>query len=111
MARIPMWLSLGSGQKPFASRRGRFFEEWVFANGSPPPRNDRLSLQVFLRRMCRVEVRDTKGSAPYSVVRKIISWETGSARVTQSPSHTVNFSLGNSLREKEDVPAAWQKMK
>jgi hypothetical protein len=27
--------------------------------------------------MARVEVTDTKGSVPYSVVRQILSWETG----------------------------------
>jgi hypothetical protein len=28
--------------------------------------------------MARVEIADTKGPAPYSVVRRIIEWETGS---------------------------------
>jgi hypothetical protein len=79
LACVPMWLSLGDGEKPHAGRRGRYFKEWVRANGGPPRRHDRLSPSVFTRRMARVEVGDTKGDAPYSVVRKIVAWETGSA--------------------------------
>lgn len=52
-------------------------------------RRDRLSPEIFRRRIARVEVADTKGDAPYSKVEKIISWETGAGGVTQSSSHTV----------------------
>ncbi len=78
IAKVPMWMSLGSGEKPHASRRGRFFQAWVRAHGGPPVRGDRLSLRVFIRRMARVDVGDTSSpSGPYSVVKRILSWETG----------------------------------
>jgi hypothetical protein len=77
-ARVPMWLPVGQGNKPHASRRGRYALEWVNANGGPPVRGDRLSPRVFTRRIARVEIADTtKGPMPYSVVKKILRWETG----------------------------------
>jgi hypothetical protein len=77
-AGIPMWLSLGSGEKPRAPRRGRFFQVRIGANRGPPARGDRLSTRVFPRRVARVLVGDTtSGVAPYSVVKEILSWETG----------------------------------
>jgi hypothetical protein len=91
---VPFWMSLGSGVKPRAGRRGRYFKEWVRANGEPPARQDRLSPNVFTARMAHIEIGDTKGDAPYSVVRKIISWETGPRRVTRSASHTVKEGKG-----------------
>src|SRR6266446_4994799 len=89
LARVPMWLNLGPGEKPNAGRRRKYFNEWVKANGGRPLRRDRLSPKVFTRRMARVEVADTKGDAPYSIVRRIVSWETGPGRFTQSSIHTV----------------------
>jgi hypothetical protein len=81
MARVPMWLSLGPGKKPRASRRGNYLKEWVEANCGPPARDDRLSPQVFVRRIARIEVGDTtKGPVPYSVAKKILRWETGKSR-------------------------------
>jgi hypothetical protein len=83
IARIPLWWSLGSGTRPRASRRGKYLKEWVRANGGPPVRGDRLSPKVFRHRMARVEVGDTDSSrspVPYSVVKKIIEWETGPVR-------------------------------
>jgi len=77
IARVPIWLSLGEGKKPRAARRGRFFQEWMRANGGPPRRGDRLPLRVFTGRVARVEVGDTNSVPPYTVVRKIITWETG----------------------------------
>jgi hypothetical protein len=94
LARVPMWMNLGEREKPYAGRRRKYFKEWVRANGSPPMRCDRLSPKVFTRRVARVEVDDTKGDTPYSKVRRIISWETGPARVTQSSSHTVKEGMG-----------------
>ena len=90
IARVPLWWSLGDGDRPRASRRGKYLKEWVRANGSPPPRGDRLSPRVFRHRMARVEVDDTdpkKSPIPYSVVRKIIAWETGAPA-----GHSVNKS-------------------
>jgi hypothetical protein len=92
IARIPMWLNLGAEDKPQAGRRRRYFAEWVRANGGAPQRTDRLSPDVFIRRMARVEVADTKSDAPYSKVSKILSWETGgslSHLVTQSRTASV----------------------
>ena len=80
IATVPQWLPLGHGENPKASRRGVYLKEWVRANGGPPKRGDRLSPRVFTRRMARVEVGDTdpaKSPVPYSVVRRIVSWETG----------------------------------
>jgi hypothetical protein len=77
---VPCWLNLRGGEKPYAGRRSRYFAEWTRANGIAPTRGDRLSPRVFVDRMARVEIGDTdptKSPAPYSVVRKILSWETG----------------------------------
>jgi hypothetical protein len=95
VAHVPMWMNLGSLDKPRAGRRKRYFREWVRANGEPPARHDRLSPKVFTGRMARIEIGDTKGGAPYSVVRKIVSWETGPFGVTQSANHTVKVGKGN----------------
>lgn len=74
---IPMWLNLGSREKPHAGRRTRYFQEWFKANGAPPKRADRLPPSVFVKRIAKVEVGDVKTEVPYSVVRKILTWETG----------------------------------
>lgn len=88
--RVPLWLNLGSQEKPHASRRGRYFREWVRANGGAAPvRHDRLSPRLFTRRMAHVEIGDTNAPAPYSVVREIISWDTGCSLPT---GHEVNKS-------------------
>ena len=88
MACVPCWFPLGSGIKPHASRRGKYLPEWIWANGGPPVRGDRLSPKVFVHRLARVEVGDTEGPAPYSVVRRIIEWETGSPGTQVSKSHS-----------------------
>ncbi len=80
IATVPLWFALGDGDKPKASRRSNYLREWMRANGGPPSRGDRLSPRVFVRRMAQVEIADTdpkKSPIPYSVVRKILSWETG----------------------------------
>jgi len=80
IARVPLWWNLGNGDKPRAGRRSKYFLEWIRANGAPPTRGDRLAPSVFRHRMARVEIGDTdpvKSPAPYSVVRKIVEWETG----------------------------------
>ena len=90
IARVPLWWNLGDGEKPRAGRRGKYLREWVRANGRPPPRGDRLSPAVFRHRMARVEIGDTdpqKSPIPYSVVRRIVEWETGSVS-----GHSVNQS-------------------
>lgn len=86
IACVPQWLPLGNRDKARASRRGKYLPEWIRANGGPPARRDRLSTDVFVHRMARVEVGDTEGLAPYSVVRRIIEWETGSPGYSVSKS-------------------------
>lgn len=85
---VPMWFPLGDGKKPRAPRRGKYLREWVRANDGPPNKGDRLSPRVFTRRIARIEIGDTKSPVPYSVVRRIIRWETGPSRnsVNQSTS-------------------------
>ena len=88
LACVPLWFALGAGDKPHASRRGKYLPEWIRANGGPPVRGDRLSPKVFVGRLARVEVGDTEGPAPYSVVRRIIEWETGFPGHSVSKSHS-----------------------
>jgi hypothetical protein len=89
LACVPCWLNLSNGEKPHAGRRSRYFAEWVRANGAPT-RGDRLSPRLFVGRMALVEIGDTdptKSPAPYSIVRKILGWETGGIS-----GHSVNKS-------------------
>jgi hypothetical protein len=88
LACVPQWFALGERDKPYASRRGKYLPEWIRANGGPPVRKDRLSPNVFVRRFARVEIRDTDGPAPYSVVSRIIEWETGLPGHSISKSHS-----------------------
>ncbi len=89
VAQVPLWLSLGKGERPQASRRSKYLKEWVRANCGPPVRGDRLSPKVFVHRMARIEVGDTtNGPVPYSVVKKIVCWETGKSGNSVSKSHS-----------------------
>lgn len=88
IACVPLWFALGSGEKPCASRRGKYLPEWIRAHGGPPAREDRLSPRVFVHRMARVEVGDTEGPAPYSVIRRIVEWETGFQGHSGNQSHS-----------------------
>jgi hypothetical protein len=98
IACVPLWLPLGAGDKPHASRRGKYLPEWIRANGGPPARSDRLSPGVFLKRFARVAIGDTEGPAPYSVVQKIVEWETGPSGTQVSKSHSQD---GNVLKGSE----------
>jgi len=90
VARLPMWINLGSGDKTRASHRGKYVHLWVFANGAPPKRGDRLSPRVFSRRLAIVQVSTTEKSAiPYSIVKEILRWDTGVQGVKQSISQSV----------------------
>lgn len=85
MARIPQWLYIG--RKPHATRRAQFWREWCRAHGGAPSREDRMTARAFARRLARVLVDDSgpppdKGGhvspySAYSVVRRILEWETG----------------------------------
>ena len=85
---IPLWFPLGNGEKPHASRRGKYLPEWVRANGAPPTPGDRLSPRVFTHRVARVEMGDTQSAVPYSVVKRILRWDTRSPRHSISKSHS-----------------------
>jgi len=90
IATVPFWLAIGRGEKPHASKRSKYLREWVKANGGPPARGDRLSTRVFVHRMARVELGETdptKSPVPYSVVKKIVRWETGSTGQSVTKSH------------------------
>ena len=83
---IPMWINGGGGITPKASRHTLYLPVWVKANGGPPGRRERLSPRVFEKRMARVRVGGTlRGAVPYSVVRQILDWSTGTP-VNQSHS-------------------------
>jgi len=61
--------------------------------------------------MARVEIEDTdpkKSPVPYSVVRKILEWESGLLRVTQSTSHTVKDGIQYMLQKQMDTRVDWQ---
>lgn len=109
IARLPMWFNLGSGQKPRAGRGSKYFSEWIKANSGPPARGDRFSDRVFTRRFVTVEVEDTKGAAPYSVVRQIIEWRTGKPTALVGQSVKESSSQGRHIRtasESEDYEEA-----
>jgi hypothetical protein len=84
--RVPMFLNLGDGERPRVGRRSKYFAVWCTAAGRALQRYDRMSARVFLKRMCTVEIRDTAKSfrdgkrapVPYSVVERILNWNTGS---------------------------------
>ena len=85
---VPLWFPLGEGKMPHASRRGKYLPEWVRANAGPPEPGNRLSSRVFTGRVAHVEIGDTDSPIPYSVVRKILRWETGSPCHLVSKSHS-----------------------
>jgi hypothetical protein len=104
IASVPYWLSLGSKERPWASRRGNYLKEWVRANGGPPIRSDRLSPRVFTQRMARVEVGHTdpeKSPVPYSVCPQncVLGNGRGSASISQQVTQSRKATLkGNKDR-------------
>ena len=85
---VPMFYSLGDSDRPRATRRGKYLPDWVKANGAPPKRGDRLSPRVFVARFARIEVHDANSPIPYSVVCRIVEWETGFPRPSVNKSHS-----------------------
>lgn len=83
---IPFWLNGGCNKKPHAGRRSRYFQEWIRANGGPPARKGLMTRSVFVKRWARVAIDSSQGLAPYSFVKEILEWNTGSTSqsVTQS---------------------------
>lgn len=86
LARVTWFLNLGSREKPHAGRRTLYWRAWLAASGRPPVRGDRLSPRIFVKRHARVMVGDTakdyrqqrvNEGVVYSVVRSILSWQTG----------------------------------
>jgi hypothetical protein len=116
VGQVRWWINLGSGVKPKASRTGRYWKEWIRANNDlPPKRNDQLSPRIFLHRMARVLIADAAANPPYSVVRELISWETGTERDSLIHSNTQPLkegieellekkgTYGNSLSERSNA--------
>jgi len=88
-AELTLFLNMGDRERPHAGRRGNYWQAWTAANGGPPPRKDRLSPRIFTKRYARVIVGDTTKnfkqtalaeSMAYSVVRKVVRWESGGER-------------------------------
>jgi hypothetical protein len=84
IARLPLFLNLGRGEKPNAGHRSKFWTAWIAANGAAPKRGDRLTANVFRNRHVTVLVRDTErdfrgvtSGEVYSVIDSILSWNTG----------------------------------
>ena len=105
IAKLPLFLNLGPDEdSPHAGRCSAFWQTWVNANGRPPRRNDRLTARLFQHRAALVEVADTAKSVateisgrkttyrqvvaeqPYSIVKRVIQWQTGSQQVNKSSS-------------------------
>jgi hypothetical protein len=108
-ATVPMWLNLGNGKKPHAGRRGSYFKEWFRAGGDANKRRDRLSPNIFEKRIVKVRVASTAktykpqdASVPlvsYSVVKEILAWETGSLNQDINQINNINEGIGQGLGE------------
>lgn len=86
LGRVTWFLNLGSGERPQATRRTKYWDAWVKANGGAPKRKDRLASSVFVRRYAVVVVGDTGKNVKqemigtdcaYSVIKDVVRWETG----------------------------------
>jgi hypothetical protein len=76
---------LGTGDKPHAGRKGRYWGAWTLANGAPPRKRQTMSPRAFKGRwfVCDVETVTHKGRGAkaeplpehlrYSVVREILA--------------------------------------
>jgi len=92
IASIQQWLYIGRKRNaPHTTRRAQYWREWCHAHGGPPLRRDRMAAHVFTKRIARVLVGDSGASTqngtphyPYSVVRQIKEWETGSGIASTS---------------------------
>ncbi len=88
LAQLTKFFNLGESKNPKAtSRRSNYWRAWVDANGGrPPTRGQKMSPNIFLRRFARVTVIDVEkdfnghalsGAEVYSVISRIVTWETG----------------------------------
>jgi hypothetical protein len=111
VARVPLWWTLGDRERPHATRRSKYFVEWVRANGGPPIRGDRLSPKVFRRRLARVEIRDTDARKSLRLIRLLTRSSNGkpgrtgsfSQQVTQSRRATGNSCVQKSYSQHSQV--------
>ncbi len=96
MGRLTWYLNLGSEDAPHATRRKKYWDAWVKANGGAPKRKDRLSPSVFVKRYAVVVVGDTAknskqelitGEFAYSVVKDVVRWETGTPALVADQPH------------------------
>jgi hypothetical protein len=107
--KIAQWLNLGAKDKPYAPLRSTYLKEWVRANGGPPQRGDRLSPRVFRGRIAQVEIADTEKSAiPYSVVRKVLTWQVAHIPVKQSSNEAMKDGMGEVAQKTELTQNACQ---
>ncbi|MGA9986682.1 MAG: hypothetical protein WA383_21395 [Terriglobales bacterium] len=94
LADLTKFFNLGEGRKPRAtSRRSHYRQAWIAANGGQSPtRGSRMEPTIFVHRFARIEVADVEkdrnqmtlsADQVYSVVRRILSWETGEAHCDQ----------------------------
>jgi len=89
---VCQWLNLGSIDRPPSIKRGRkYFSAWLKAAGRQPAQKRIIDMtpNVFLNRLARVRVADSKGALPHSKVIDVLSWETGIAQ-SFNPSNLCN---------------------
>ena len=108
IACVPLWFALGSGDRPRASRRGKYFAAWIRANGGPPVRGDRLSPRVFVHRLARVVIGDTDGPGTLFRGSQNRRMGNGFSRVIQSTSHTVKLGIDYATQIRRLTRIAWQ---
>jgi hypothetical protein len=56
-----------------------------------------MTNRIFLRRVAQVEITDNSSEFPYSVVKKILSWETGSTVSGQGSRKAWDKRLGEKV--------------
>jgi hypothetical protein len=58
--KVSGFLNLGDGQKPNAGRGSEYRRVWVMANGAQPRRRQVLSKRIFIGKVFRVLIDDTR---------------------------------------------------
>src|SRR5207245_3692367 len=77
-----VFLNLGNGEKPKATRGSEYRRAWIIANGEQPRKRQTLSKRVFIDKIFRVRIDDVKkrhdgrehpDAAVYSTVKEVIA--------------------------------------
>jgi hypothetical protein len=80
-AKVVGFFNMGTGEKPKAGRRSRYYAAWVMANGEMPKKRQVVSCRVFEGKIFKVRVEDIAtrhdgGEHPeaaiYSTVKEIL---------------------------------------